>query len=155
MIRTLPLFAAAAAMAATTLAAPGALAAPRAHKPAPMPAVRAKMKAVVDPASSELFNLAGAADPENGPDQTLPDTAGWAKLKTDADGLKDVAEWMRKPANGPTGQPAWMKAASAMASLSAAASKAAAAHDPKALAKAANDLSDTCTACHSVYKAQQ
>jgi hypothetical protein len=154
-MRTLPGLAAAAALAVTSLGSPGALAAPKSHKPAPMPAVGAKMKAVVDPASSELFNRAGAADPENGPDQTLPDAAGWAKLKADAEALKGVAEWMRRPANGRTGEAAWMKAAAAMVSLSGEVSRAAAARDPKALAKAANDLSDTCTACHSVYKPQQ
>jgi hypothetical protein len=131
-----------------------ALAAVRPNTPTPMPKVRAQMKAIVDTASTELFNLAGEADPENGPDQKLPSAAGWTKLRTDADRLKAVADAMQKPAGGKTSEPNWMKSAMAMSTLSAAASRAAAAHDPKALAKAANDLSDTCTACHSVYKKQ-
>jgi hypothetical protein len=134
-----------------TLAAGAALAA---EAPTPMPAVQAKMKAVVDKASTELFNTAGQADPENGPDQKLPDAAGWAKAKGQADDLKAVADWLQQPANGKTTEAKWMKSAQAMGALSGAASKAAAAHDAKALAKAANDLSDTCTACHSVYKKQ-
>lgn len=137
---------------AATLAAGAALAA--VNTPTPMPAVQAKMKAVVDKASSDLFNAAGEADPANGPDQKLPDAAGWAKVKADADQLKGVADWLLQPKNGRTGEAKWTSAARSMASLAAAASKAAAAHDAKGLAKAANDLSDTCTACHSVYKKQ-
>jgi cytochrome c556 len=143
----LPMIAGAVAM----LAAGTALAA---VAPTPMPAVQAKMKAIVDKASTDLFNVAGAADPANGPDQKLPDAAGWAKVKGEADQLKAVADWLQQPKNGKTTDAKWMGAAKAMASLSAAASKAAAAHDAKGLAKAANDLSDTCTACHSVYKPQ-
>jgi cytochrome c556 len=41
-----------------------------------------------------------------------------------------------------------------MSALAAAAETAAARRDAAGLAKAANDLSDTCTACHSVYKTQ-
>ena len=99
-------------------------------------------------------NVAGEADPENGPDQKLPDAAGWARTKADADKLKVVADWMLDPKNGKTAEPNWSKSAQAMSALSAAASKAAAAHDAKALAKASNDLSDACTSCHSVYKKQ-
>jgi hypothetical protein len=132
----------------------GAGAALAAETPIPMPAVQAKMKAVVDKASTDLFNTASQADPENGPDQKLPDAAGWAKAKGEADDLKAVADWLQQPANGRTTEAKWMQAAQAMSTLSAAASKAAAAHDAKGLAKAANDLSDTCTACHSVYKKQ-
>jgi len=139
---------------AATLAAGAALGAVRPNTATPMPAVQAKMKAVVDKASTELFNTAGEADPANGPDQKLPDAAGWTKVKADADQLKGVADWLLQSKNGKTGEAKWTSAARSMASLSAAASKAAAAHDAKGLAKAANDLSDTCTACHSVYKKQ-
>lgn len=122
--------------------------------PTPMPKIKARMKAVVDRTSTDLFNTAGEADPENGPDQKLPDAAGWARLKSGADQLQAAAVWMLDPKVGKTTEAEWSNAAKAMADLSAAASRAAAAHDPKALAKAANDLSDTCTACHSVYKKQ-
>jgi cytochrome c556 len=145
MTRTLPF-----AALSLALLAGAALAA---ATPSPMPQVQAQMKAVVDKASTDLFNTAGAADPANGPDQQLPDTAGWTRIKADADKLKAVADWLQDPKNGKPAA-AWMKAAQSMSALSAAASKAAAAHDAKGLAQAANDLSDTCTACHSVYKKQ-
>jgi hypothetical protein len=146
MIRMLPYAGLAVALAASTALAAAA--------PTPMPKVQAQMKAVVDKASTDLFNTAGEADPANGSDQKLPDAAGWARVKGDADKLKGVADWLLVPANGKTTEANWTKAATAMANLSAAASKAAAAHDAKALAQAANDLSDTCTACHKVYKKQ-
>lgn len=136
------------------LTAAGAPAAVKPGTPTPMPKVKARMKAVVDKASTDLFNTAGEADPENGPDQKLPDAAGWARLKADADQLQAAARFMLDPKIGKTSEAKWTGAARAMADLSAAASRAAAARDPKALAKAANDLSDTCTACHSVYKKQ-
>jgi hypothetical protein len=137
---------------AALLASGAALAQP--NTPTPMPEVKAQMKAKVDQASTELFNTAGQADPENGPDQKLPDAVGWAKAKAQADQIKAVADWMQQPKNGKTSEASWMTSSKAMSDLAAAASKAAAAHDAKALAKAANDLSDTCTACHSTYKQQ-
>lgn len=139
---------------ALTLVAGMATAAVKPNTPTPMPRVKAQMKQVVDKTSTDLFNVAGEADPENGSDQKLPDAAGWAKIKADADKLKAVADWMEDPKNGKAAEPTWMKSAKAMSALSLAASKAAAAHDAKALAKASNDLSDTCTGCHSVYKKQ-
>ena len=137
---------------AALLTAGAALAQP--NTPTSMPEVKAQMQAKVDKTSTELFNTAGQADPENGPDQKLPDAAGWAKAKAQADQIKAVADWMQQPNNGKTAEANWMKSSKAMSDLAAAASKAAAAHDAKALAKAANDLSDTCTACHSTYKQQ-
>jgi cytochrome c556 len=136
------------------LVAGAALAAAKPDTPTPMPKVQAQMKAVVDKTSTDLFNTAGAADPANGSDQQLPDAAGWTRIKADADKLKVVADWLQDPKNGKATEADWMKAAKSMSTLSAAASKAAAARDAKGLAQAANDLSDTCTACHSVYKKQ-
>jgi hypothetical protein len=124
------------------------------NTPTPMPAVKAKMKAVVDKTSTDLFNTAGEADPANGADAKKPDAAAWVRLKKDADGLKVVADWMLNPKVGKTSEVNWTKSAKEMSTLSAAASKAAAAKDAKALAQAANDLSDTCTACHKYYKKQ-
>jgi hypothetical protein len=149
MNRSLPV-----AALALALAAGVSLAATTTNTPTPMPAVKTQMKDLVDKASTDLFNVAGAADPANGTDQKLPDAAGWAHLKAEADQLKAAGDWLQQPANGKTSEPAWMKAAADMASLSAGAGKAAAAHDARALAQAANDLSDTCTACHKVYKKQ-
>lgn len=141
------------ALALSLAAGMTAGAAVKPNSPTPMPQVKARMKQV-DKTSTELFNMAGEADPENGPDQKLPNAAGWTKLKADADQLKAVADWMQAPKNGKTRESNWLKSAKAMSALSLAASKAAAAHDPKGLAKASNDLSDTCTACHSIYKKQ-
>jgi cytochrome c556 len=131
-----------------------ALAAVAPNTPTPMPKVKAQMKDVVDKASTHLYNIAGGADPANGPDQTLPDAAGWAKVKDDADQLKRAADWLQQPANGNATEAKWTSSAKAMSALAAKASAAAAAHNAKDLAKAANDLADTCTACHSVYKKQ-
>lgn len=139
---------------AASLAAGAALAAVPPNSPTPMPAVKAKMKAVVDKTSTELFNVAGEADPANGADQKLPNAAGWNKIKLDADKLKAVGDWLQDPKVGKTTEVNWMKHAKDMSALSAAASKAAAAKDAKALAQAANDLSDNCAACHKIYKKQ-
>jgi hypothetical protein len=144
------------AAVALTMAASAAIAAAAIppNTPTPMPAVKTKMKAVVDKTSTDLFNTAGEADPANGADQKRPDAATWARLKKDADGLKVVADWMLNPKVGKTSEANWTKSAKDMSALSLAASKAAAAKDAKALAQAANDLSDTCTACHKYYKKQ-
>ncbi len=140
--------------AALLLVAGAALAAVKPNTPTPMPAVKAKMKPLVDKTSTDLFNTAGEADPANGPDAKAPDAAGWARLKSDADQLKGVADWMLDPKNGKTTETNWTAAAKAMSQHAATASKAAAAHDAKTLAQAANDMSDTCTACHKYYKKQ-
>lgn len=139
---------------ACVLAAGAALAAVKPNTPTPMPQVQAKMKSVVDKTSTDLFNTAGEADPANGADQKLPDAVGWARLKTDADKLKAVGDWLQDPKNGKTGEASWMTSARSMSTLSATAAKAATAHDAKALAQAANDLSDTCGGCHKIYKKQ-
>ena len=132
MLRHAPIFAVALALAAGV-----SLAAVRPNTPTPMPKVQAQMKAIVDKTSTDLFNTAGETDPANGADAKAPDAATWLRLKSDADKLKTVAAWMQKPGNGKTTD-----------------SKAAAAHDAKTLAQAANDLSDTCGGCHKIYKKQ-
>jgi cytochrome c556 len=131
-----------------------ALAAVAPNTPTPMPKVKAMMKPGVDKDSTDLFNVASAADPANGTDQKLPNAAGWTKTKGDADRLHAVALKLQDPKIGKTTEPEWNKQAKAFADLSAAASKAAAAKDAKALAQAANDMSDNCAACHKVYKKQ-
>ena len=150
MLRKTPIIALALAFAAGA-----AFAALKPNTPTPMPKVQAQMKDVVDKTSTDLFNTAGEADPANGPDAKAPNAAAWTRLKTDADKLKGVADWMLQPANGKTTEANWTAAAKAMSAQSALASKAAGAHDAKALAQAANDLSDTCTSCHKVYKKQE
>jgi cytochrome c556 len=141
--------------AALALAATGAaVAAVPANSPTPMPKVKAQMKQVVDKTSTDLFNVAGEADPANGADQKKPTPAVWNRIKSDADKLKAVGDMMQDPKIGKTGEANWMKHAKDMSSLTAAASKAAAAKDAAALAQAANDLSDNCAACHKIYKKQ-
>jgi hypothetical protein len=124
------------------------------NTPTDMPKVKALMKPTVDTASTDLFNVASMADPENGPDQKLPDAKGWTKVKADADKLHAVALKLQDPKIGKTTEPEWSKHAKVFADLTAAAAKAAVAKDPKALAQAANDMSDNCAACHKVYKKQ-
>ena len=149
MRRTLPIL-----LVGLALAGVAAIAAAAPDTSTPMPKVQARMKAVVDKASTELFNIAVMADPANGPDQKLPDAAGWATAKADAGKLKAAADWLQDRRVGKTREAKWTAAATSMGALSAAAEKAAARRDAAGLAKAANDLSDTCTACHSVYKKQ-
>jgi cytochrome c556 len=139
---------------AAVMLAGTAMAAVKPNTPTPMPKVKAQMKSVVDKTSTDLFNVAGEADPANGADQKLPNAAGWTRLKADAEKLKGVGDWMLKPANGKTAEANWVKYSKEMSALSAAAGKAAAAKDAKALAQAANDLSDNCAGCHKIYKKQ-
>jgi hypothetical protein len=131
-----------------------AMAAVAPNTPTPMPQVKKMMKPGVDKTSTELFNVASMADPANGPDQKLPDAKGWAKVKSDADKLHAVALKLQDPKIGKTTEPEWNKHAKVFVDLTAAASKAAAAKDAKALAQTANDMSDNCAACHKVYKKQ-
>ena len=93
-----------------------AVAAVAPNTPTPMPKVRAQMKEAVDKTSTDLFNTAGEADPENGPDQKLPDAAGWTRIKADADALKGVADWLQQPANGKTTEAAAQAMSAAIAS---------------------------------------
>jgi len=139
---------------ALSLVTATAMAAATPNTPTPMPKVKAQMKNVVDKASTALFNTASEADPENGPDQKLPKAAGWVKVKADADKLKAAGDMLQDPKIGKTSEANWKKYAVEMSDLAAAASKAAAAKDPKKLAQAANDLSDNCAACHKIYKKQ-
>lgn len=138
---------------ATVIGAGGAWAA-RMDSPSPMPKVAVLMKSVVDRASTNLFNRAGEADPANGADQKLPDARGWSQIRTDADRLKSIAVALQSPKTGKVREVNWMVQARAMESASAAAGQAAALRNPAALAQAANDLSDTCSACHAIYKKQ-
>lgn len=136
---------------AVLIVAGGAAAAKLDH-PSPMPKVAVLMKSVVDKASNDLFAQAGVADPANGADQKLPDAKGWAAIQADAARLESIAIALQSPKTGKTKEINWMVQARAMGAASSAAKKAALARDPGALAQAANDLADTCSACHAVYK---
>ena len=75
-------------------------------------------------------------------------------MKTDADKLHKVALSLQDPKIGKTTEPEWNKHAKTFVDLTAVAAKAATDKNPKALAQAANDMSDNCAACHKVYKKQ-
>lgn len=145
-----------AAMAVIFLVTAGAAtAAVRTDRPSPMPKVAVLMKSVVDRASTDLFNRASEADPANGADQKLPGAKGWSQIETDALRLKSIGLALQSSRTGKVREINWMVQARAMTSASAAAAQAAASRNPAALAQAANDLADTCTACHAVYKKQK
>ena len=130
-----------------------AYAAAPAAGPKPMPAVKAEMKKIVDPASTLLFAVGGDVDPANGPDLKPQPASRWKAAGDAAGKLAAAGEWLRKPGNGVTNAD-WIKAATEMTTLATAARKAARAHDGAKLSQAANDLSDNCTTCHKVYKPQ-
>lgn len=116
-------------------------------------ALKKEMKQVVEPASNTLFSVGGDVDPANGPDALKVPAARWAEGAKAAARLKAEG---RALVAGKYGKPkgTWMGDAKKMAALSAAAETAAKAHDGAALSKAANDLSDVCSACHGKYKQQ-
>ena len=133
------LLAAAAAVLATTAFAAGM-------------SVKDEMKQVVDPATNTIFAVGGDVDPANGPDAAKVPAARWAEALAAAQKLKASAADL----TGPQKQPGevWTKSAADFAKLAADAERAAQAKDGAAFSKAANDLGDTCTACHSKYKKQ-
>jgi cytochrome c556 len=110
-----------------------------------------EMKAVVRPASDALFAVGGEVDPANGPEAAKVSSARWAEAAAAAAKLATVAAHLQQPAQAKD-KGAWMDLARRMAQQSAAAGSAAKAHQGAALAQAANDLSDTCSACHAKYR---
>lgn len=115
--------------------------------------VKDEMKQVVDPATNTIFAVGGDVDPANGPDAAKVPAARWAEALAAAQKLKGPAAHLTAAefkANGPV----WAGSAADFARLAAAAEAAAAKHDGAAFAKAANDLGDTCTACHTKFKPQ-
>jgi len=114
--------------------------------------VKDEMKAVVDPATNTIFAVGGEVDPANGPDAAKVPAARWDEALAAARKLKASAADLV----GPQKQPGdvWAKSAADFSRLADDAEKAAAKKDGAAFSKAANDLGDTCTACHSKYKKQ-
>ena len=114
--------------------------------------VKDEMKQVVEPAANTIFSVGGDVDPANGPDAAKVPPARWAEAASAAHALQGVATAL----NGPQKQPGdeWTKAAGDFAKLAADAENAAKKTDGAGLSKAANDLGDVCTACHSKYKKQ-
>jgi len=114
--------------------------------------VKDEMHALVDPASNTVFAVGGEVDPANGPDAAKVPEARWQQAMLAAEALTQAA----KDLNGHQKQAGevWAKSASDFARLADDAAKAAKKKDGAAFSKAANDLGDTCTACHSKYKPQ-
>jgi cytochrome c556 len=138
-MRLIPLAAAALFMAGAALAAG--------------PDVKAEMKQVVDPATNTIFAVGGDVDPANGPDAAKVPASRWAEALAAAQKLKAPAEHLTAAEHQAKG-PVWTKAAADFARLAAAAEAAAQKKDGAAFSKAANDLGDTCTACHTKFKPQ-
>jgi hypothetical protein len=111
------------------------------------------MKQVVDPATNTIFAVGGEVDPANGPDAAKVPAARWAEALAAAKALKAPAAHLTAAAYKEKG-PVWTTPAADFARLAAAAEAAAAKKDGAALSKAANDLGDTCTACHTKFKPQ-
>jgi len=114
-------------------------------------APRSEMKSIVDPASNLLFAVGGEVDPGNGPDAAKVPAARWQAAAAAAAKLQSVAVHLQQPAWA-KGRKDWRGWSKAMATQSATAAKAARTHDGATLAQAANDLGDTCSACHGKYK---
>lgn len=112
-----------------------------------------EMKQVVDPATNVIFAVGGDVDPANGPDAAKVPAARWDEALAAAQKLKGPAANLTAAQYKAKG-PVWTRSAADFARLTAAAEAAAKAHDGAALSKAANDLGDTCTACHAKFKAQ-
>ena len=114
--------------------------------------VKEDMKTVVDPASNTAFAVGGDVDPANGPDAAKVPAARWAEALAAARKLKVAGGHLV----GLLLQPGavWAKSAADFARLAADAETAAMKKDGAGFSKAANDLGDTCTACHAKYKKQ-
>jgi cytochrome c556 len=115
--------------------------------------VKDEMKQVVDPATNTLFAVGGEVDPANGPDAAKVPAARWAEALAAAQKLKAPAAHLTAVEYKAKG-PVWTTSAADFARLAAAAEAAAQKKDGAALSKAANDLGDTCTACHTKFKPQ-
>ena len=115
--------------------------------------VKIEMKAVVGPATDTIFAVGGEVDPANGPDAAKVPAARWAEALAAAGKLKAPADHLTAGTYRAKG-PVWTTSAADFARLVGDAQAAARTKDGAALSKAANDLGDVCTACHSKYKKQ-
>ena len=114
--------------------------------------VKDEMKSVVEPGANTIFAVGGDVDPANGPDAAKVPATRWDEALKAAKALTGVAADLNGSQKKPGDE--WTKAAADFAKLAADAETAAMKKDGGAFSKAANDLGDTCTACHSKYKAQ-
>ena len=114
--------------------------------------VKEEMKGIVEPGANMIFAVGGDVDPANGPDAAKVPDARWGEALKAAKALKAVSADLKGVQKMPGDE--WTKAAADFARLAADAEAAAMKKDGAGLSKAANDLGDTCTACHSRYKKQ-
>jgi len=114
--------------------------------------VKDEMKALVDPAANTIFAVGGDVDPANGPDAAKVPDARWQEALKASRSLKAAAVDLSGPQKQPGAE--WTKSAADFAKLADDAEKAAMKKDGAGFSAAANGLGDTCTACHSKYKAQ-
>lgn len=117
------------------------------------PSVKDEMKAVVDPATNTIFAIGGDVDPANGPDAAKVPAARWAEALAAARKLEGPAASLNSVANKAKG-PVWASSAADFARLVSDAENAAMKKDGAAFSKVANDLGDTCAACHAKFKKQ-
>lgn len=110
------------------------------------------MKTVVGPASDLLFAVGSEVDPDNGASAAAVPAARWTAAAEAAGRLHAASLLLLEPNTVRPGS--WTTDAQHMASLSERAAAAARSRDGKTLTQAANDLGDTCTACHGKYKPQ-
>jgi len=115
--------------------------------------IKDEMKQVVEPASNTLFGVGGDVDPANGPDAAKVPDSRWGEAAAAAKALKGVATGLTAKDRAKPGAE-WAGFAKQMADLSDKALAAATKKDGAALAQAANDLSDNCSACHAKFKPQ-
>jgi hypothetical protein len=114
--------------------------------------VKGEMKSVVEPGANTIFAVGGDVDPANGPDAANVPASRWEDALKAAQALKGVGAELAGAQKKPGEE--WTRAAADFARLAAEAETAATKKDGAALSAAANGLGDTCTACHSRYKAQ-
>ena len=115
--------------------------------------VKAEMKRVVEPASNVVFGVGGDVDPANGPDALKVPAARWDEAAKSAKALEAVAVGLNAKGRTKPGAD-WAHFVKDMSAESDRALKAALAKDGAGLSAAANDISDTCSACHAKFKPQ-
>lgn len=113
--------------------------------------VKALMTKTVTPASNVVFAVGGEADPSNSP-LSVP-AKRWAEAAAAAAQLKAAGQRMQKPPLAKD-QRQWARYAAQLATVSDRAQKAALGHNGARLSQAANDLGESCSACHAKYKPQ-
>jgi cytochrome c556 len=117
------------------------------------PTVKDEMKSVVEPTTNVIFAVGGEVDPSNGPDAAKVAAERWQSAAEAGARLEAIGVAMLAPDQARPGDE-WAKDAKQLRDLAETVERAAKVKDGAMLSAAANDLGDTCTACHSKYKTQ-